>query len=273
MTNKNIFELHLLESRQTRARKLGFVEYADNFAIEQAAERLLDIKKKFKISAIVGGKAKYWSEKLQIDPTTLIPDGDNLNLQDESFDLVINALSLHWYNDPVGNLIQVRNALKPDGLMLAFLWGGDTLKELRLAFQDAELKNENGISPRVAPMVELKSAGDLLVRAGFALSVADKIDLTVTYNNPLELLYDLRRMGETNIMVERRKTFLKRSTLNKCLEIYSKNYPDENERNRIKATFQLFCLTGWAPSENQQKPLKRGSAEKKFSEVLKSYEL
>ena len=122
-------------------------------------------------------------------------------------------------------------------------------------------------------MVELKSAGDLLVRAGFALSVADKIDLTVTYNNPLELLYDLRRMGETNIMVERRKTFLKRSTLSKFMEIYTKNYPDENERNRIKATFQLFCLTGWAPSENQQKPLKPGSAEKKFSEVLKSYEL
>ena len=270
---KNIFSLELLQMRQERARKIGFVDYLDKFVMDQITERLAEINRKFKSPAIIGGKANFWADYLGIPNAKLISDRENLDLGYETHDLVIHALSLHWHNDPVGQLIQVRNALKPDGLMLAFLCGGNTLGELRTAFQKAEISNEDGMSPRVAPMVELKKAGDLLVRAGFALNVADSLDLIVSYDSPLELLYDLRRMGETNIMVERRRKFLNRKTFQKCMDIYAQDFNDEGDTKRIKATFQIFCLTGWRPAENQQKPLKPGSAQKNFSEVLKPYEL
>ena len=156
--------------------------------------------------------------------------------------------------------------------MLAFFMGGETLRELRKSFEAAEIKIENGISPRVAPMIEIRDAGNLLVRAGFALSVADRTDLVVSYGSPIDLFYDLRRMGETSIMVDRKKSFLKSSILNECLKIYKKKFTIP-EKNQVMATFQILCLTGWAPADNQQKPLKPGSASHHFSEVLGTFKL
>ena len=270
---RKIFDLRALTIHQKRSRLLGPVNFVDKFAIDQALERLSEIKRSFELSAIVGGKGSFWAKNLDFNNAILIKNDNRLNFNDQKFDLIIHALSLHWFDDPVGQLIQVRQALRPDGLMLAFFFGGQTLYELRAAFEQAELKEENGISPRVASMIEIRDAGDLLVRAGFALSVADKTDLEVSYIAPINLLHDLRRMGETNIMIDRRRTFLKRGTLNRFLEIYSTQYKSKKKEGGVKATFQLFCLTGWAPSKNQQKPLQPGSATHNFSDVLRTYKL
>ena len=274
MSNKRkIFDIEALKLRKKRSRFLGPVEFLDEFAVDQALEKLSDIKRIFKSPLIIGEKTSIWAKKLALNNLSLINDANHLNFNDKKFDLIIHALSLHRHNDPVGQLIQVRQALKPDGLMLAFFFGGETLRELRVAFEKAELETEDGISPRVAPMIEIRDAGDLLVRAGFALSVADKTDLEVIYKTPINLLHDLRRMGETNIMVHRRKNFLKRATLDKFIEIYSNQYGSQKKKIGVEATFQLFCLTGWAPSENQQKPLRRGSATHNFSDILGTYKL
>ena len=270
---RKIFDMAALRMHQRRAKLLGPIEFVDEFAIDQVYERLSDIKRTFKCPAIIGQKTSFWAKKLGLNNAILINDDDHLNFDDKKFDLIIHALSLHWHDDPVGQLIQVRQALVPDGLMLVIFFGGKTLHELRTAFEQAELKTENGISPRVAPMIELRDAGDLLVRAGFALSVADSTDLEVIYNTPIKLLHDLRGMGETNIMFDRRKNFLKRSTLKIFFEIYSTQLNKKKKEGGVKATFQIFCLTGWSPSENQQKPLKRGSATHNFSDVLGTYKL
>ena len=273
LNNKKIFDKKALKIHKVRSSFLEPADFVDEFAIDQASERLLDINRAFKYPSIVGGNASFWAKSLGLNNALLINDDNHLNFNNKKFDLIIHALSLHWHDDPVGQLIQVRQALKPDGLMLALFFGGDTLHELRAAFEEAELTMENGISPRVAPMIEIRDAGNLLVRSGFALSVADKTDLEVIYGTPLNLLHDLRRMGETNIMINRRKNFLKRGTLNRLFEIYSNKFKSSKENRGVKATFQLICLTGWAPSANQQKPSRRGSATHSFSEVLSTYKL
>ena len=261
-----------LEMKQKRAQKLGYVNFVDEFTINFASEILSDINRRFNQIAIIGREAKIWGKGLGLKDVVSIDATDELNFNNKKFDLVIHALSLHRCNDPIGQLIQVRQALKVDGLMLAFFMGGNTLQELRESFEAAEIRVESGISPRVAPMIEIRDAGNLLVRAGFALSVADRTDLIISYGSPIDLFYDLRRMGETSIMVDRQKSFLRRDTLNECLEIYSENFAIP-KKNQVKATFQLLCLTGWAPADHQQKPLKPGSASHHFSEVLGTFKL
>ena len=264
--------MQALKIKQARASKLGPIDFVDNFAIAYAVDALSDIKRSFKNIGIVGNKARLWSEGLGNKNVILINESDSLNFNGEKFDLLIHALSLHRCNDPVGQLIQARNALQPDGLLLALFLGDETLSELRASFEAAEIQVDNGVSPRVAPMIGIRDAGNLLVRSGFALNVADKTDLQVSYKSPIDLLYDLRGMAETSIMVARQKSFLKRRTFNKMLEIYSNEYK-MLKGNGVKATFQLLCLTGWAPAINQQQPLKPGSATHQFSEVLDTYKL
>ena len=271
-TDRKIFSMDTLEMKQKRAQKLGYVNFVDEFTINFASEILSDINRRFNQIAIIGREAKIWGKGLGLKDVVSIDATDELNFNNKKFDLVIHALSLHRCNDPIGQLIQVRQALKVDGLMLAFFMGGNTLQELRESFEAAEIRVESGISPRVAPMIEIRDAGNLLVRAGFALSVADRTDLIISYGSPIDLFYDLRRMGETSIMVDRQKSFLRRDTLNECLEIYSKNFAIP-KKNQVKATFQLLCLTGWAPADHQQKPLKPGSASHHFSEVLGTFKL
>ncbi len=271
-TSRKLFDVNVMKMKHQRAKKLGSVDFIDIFVINHALEILSDINREFNVSAVIGKKAEFWARGLKLEKATLLKSSDTLDFKNETFDLIIHAFSLHCCNDPVGQLIQVRKALKPDGLMLAFCFGGESLRELRDSFETAEIMIENGISPRVSPMIKIKDAGDLLVRAGFSLSVADKTDLEINYKLPINLIYDLRGMGETNSMVNREKKFLKRIIYEKFLEIYAKKYKVE-DGNKVKATFQVLCLTGWAPAPTQQKPLKPGSATHHFSTVLNTYKL
>lgn len=200
----------------------------------------------------------------------LVADEECLPFAAASLDLVVSNLSLHWVNDLPGTLIQVRQALRPDGLFLASMLGGETLVELRRCLMDAELEEEGGAGPRVSPFVDVRDAGMLLQRAGFALPVADADTITVTYADAFRLMRDLRGMGETNAVRERRRSFTRRATLLRAAALYQERYggPD----GRVPATFQIVTLTGWAPHESQQKPLRPGSAAFRLAEALGSVE-
>lgn len=199
-----------------------------------------------------------------------MPDDERLDLAPGAFDLVIHGLCLHWANDPVGQLIQARRALVPDGLLLAVLLGGQTLAELRAAFAQAETEISGGLSPRVAPMADIRDLGGLLQRAGLALPVADGRPIDVSYATPLHLMRDLRAMGETNVLRDRLRRPLSRTLLARTCEIYAGAYGRED--GRVRATFELVFLTGWAPAENQPKPLRPGSAVSRLSDALEAAE-
>lgn len=184
-----------------------------------------------------------------------------------AIDAFASVLTLHALNDLPGALAQIRHALRPDGLFIAALFGGDTLVELRKSFADAELEIDGGVSPRVFPFADLRDAGALLQRAGFALPVADSEKLVVHYESPIRLLHDLRHMAESNVLFDRRRTFLRRSVLFRTLEIYAANYADST--GRVRATFEVLYLTGWAPHESQQKPLQPGSGKVSLADILK----
>ncbi len=241
------------------------VWFLHDMAIAEVSERLKDVNRTFTDPVIVGWKAEYWADKLNID-ARCIPDTDILDLPEGKADLIIHALCLHTANDPVGQLIQMRRGLRPDGLMIAALFAGETLQELRAAFTEGEACNEGGISPRVAPMAEIRALGGLLQRAGLALPVADTLRIDTSYKSPLHLMRELRAMGETNNMSERRKTGLRRATLTATLDSYQKN--NSQDGNRIAATFELAFLTGWHPSDNQQKPLRPGSGQISLADAL-----
>lgn len=200
----------------------------------------------------------------------LVADEEVLPFAAASFDLVISLLNLHWVNDLPGALLQIRRALKPDGLFLAALFGGETLKELRRSLAEAEIAAEGGLSPRVSPFADVRDAGNLLQRAGFALPVADVETLTVSYADPFALLADLRGMGETNAVLERRKTASRRATLFRAVELYEQFYGNEG---RVPATFQVVFLTAWAPDASQPKPVKPGSAVARLAEALEAEEI
>ena len=198
-------------------------------------------------------------------------DEEALPFRAASLGLVVSALALHFVNDLPGTLIQIRRALKPDGLFLAAMLGGDTLTELRQAFAEAEAEMEGGMSPRVAPFPDLRDLGALLQRAGFALPVSDVDRLTVRYGSVFSLMHDLRRMGATNALTERRRIPLRRKTLMQMAEIYARRFADAD--GRLRATFEIVWLSGWAPDESQQKPLPPGSAKMRLADALGTTEI
>ena len=189
-----------------------------------------------------------------------------LPIEPASLELVVSALALQFVNDLPGLLAQIRHALKPDGLFLAAIIGGDTLTELRQSFAAAEAEIEGGVSPRVIPFVDVRDAGSLLQRAGFALPVTDVDRITVRYDNAFALMQDLRRMGATNILVERSKKPTRRATMLRMVEIYSERFADPD--GRIRATFDIVWMSGWTPHESQQKPLKPGSAKMSLADAV-----
>jgi SAM-dependent methyltransferase len=205
------------------------------------------------------------------DGLRVTADEEALPFAERSLDLVVSALALQFVNDLPGALIQIRRALKPDGLLLAALIGGDSLTELRSAFAAAESEVEGGISPRVAPFADIRELGGLLQRAGFALPVVDSERVAVRYDSALALMRDLRRMGATNILHERLRTPLKRSTLERVMAIYADRFADAD--GRVRATFEIIWLSGWVPHESQQKPLKPGSAAQRLADALGTIEL
>lgn len=196
-----------------------------------------------------------------------LSDQETLPLQPESLDLVVSALAFQFVNDLPGVLAQIRRALKPDGLLLAAMIGGDTLTELRQSFAAAEVELEGGVSPRVAPSADLRDIGALLQRAGFALPVTDVDRVVVRYDSAFALMHDLRSMGATNILVERRRMPTRRATMLRMAQVYAERFADPD--GRIRATFDVIWLSGWAPHESQQQPLRPGSAKASLAEAVR----
>ena len=255
-----------LARHRARARTLaaGPALFLHDAVLDEIQERLSEVNKALISPAIVSGWPEVWSGG-GFD-ATVCTDADLLALQPQAHDLVIDALTLHWANDPVGRLVQARRALRPDGLFVAALFGGQTLHELRASLAEAEARVSGGLSPRVAPMAEIRDLGALLQRAGFTLPVADCINLTVSYESPWHLMRDLRAMGETNALANRLRRPTGRAVLNEAARIYAENFPHGD--GRITATFEIILLTGWAPDESQQKPLRPGSAAQRLADAL-----
>ncbi|MCL3881607.1 methyltransferase domain-containing protein [Marivita sp. GX14005] len=227
-------------------------------------DRLSLVNKSFRDAAIVTPFAEVWRDAFPA--AKIIPDAEMLDLDEAAHDLVIHAMALHWANDPVGQLIQCRRALIPDGLLLAASFGGQTLHELRAAMGQAEIEITGGLSPRVAPMAEIRDLGALLQRAGLALPVADSAVLTASYPSALHLMRDLRAMGEANALSARLRAPTRRGVLLRAAELYAEAYGDAG--GRVPATFELITLTGWAPDASQPQPLRPGSAAARLADAL-----
>jgi SAM-dependent methyltransferase len=285
-----LFDQLLLRTRLKRALKKG----AADFLLERVADdfelRLQALARSFDTVADIGTFGPHAALKLVasqrfkqiirqaplaevlgtgawqniIGETSLVP------FAPQSLDAVISLLAFQWIDDLPGLLIQIKRALKADGLLIACLLGGQTLHELRESFARAEIECEGGLSPRVSPFADLRDIGALMQRAGFALPVVDTETITVRYQTPLALFADLRAMGGTNALIERRKTPLRRKTLLRALEIYAENYSDAD--GRIRATFECLWVSGWTPHESQQKPLQPGSAKARLADALNTKE-
>ncbi len=196
----------------------------------------------------------------------LVVDEERLPFALESIDLVVSTLSLHWTNDLVGALVQIRRILKPDGLFIGAFLGGATLTELRQCLMAAEAEISGGAALRVSPFADAIDGAGLLQRAGFALPVSDVDRVTVRYTHPLSLLRDLRAMGETNVLLERSRRPLPRAVLFRALELYQQRFSGLD--GKVSATFEIVTVTGWAPHESQQKPLRPGSARTRLADAL-----
>jgi SAM-dependent methyltransferase len=255
LTDRTALALH-------RARASAFFLHEE--VVAEVQERREEVNKTFTAPVVVTGFPALWPSF----PT--VADDDTLTLQPAAHDLVIHALALHWANDPVGQLVQCRRALQPDGLFLGLMFGGQTLHELRACLAEAEAELTGGLSPRVLPMGEIRDLGGLLGRAGFALPVADSFTKTVLYTDALHLMRDLRAMGEGNALAARLRRPTRRSVLLRAADIYHHRFATPD--GRIPATFEIICLTGWAPHDSQQKPLRPGSAAARLADALNAAE-
>ena len=268
-----LFDRALLQARQRRAQKLGAAEFLLDRVAEDLEERLHAVLREFSDIADVwtpgdGLRALARARFKTFTHLTLEQSQhETLYFQPASLDLAVSALAFQFVNDLPGVLSQIRRALRPDGLLMAATIGGDTLTELRQSFAAAEAECEGGVSPRVAPFADLRDVGSLLQRAGFALPVTDLDHIVVRYDNAFALMADLRRMGATNILLERRRTPTRRTTLLRMAQIYSERFADPD--GRIRATYDVIWLSGWAPHESQPKPLKPGSATASLENAVK----
>ena len=287
MSSPVIFDRQLLRQRRRRAQALGPEDFLLARGAEDFADRLASVTRRFNLAVDLGTPGDAVRQVLDasgkvetvvvVDPLsaatspTVAADEEALPFRDASLDLVVSALALHLVNDLPGTLIQIRRALKPDGLFMAAMLGGETLTELRQAFAEAETEVDGGVSPRVAPFPDLRDLGALLQRAGFALPVADVERVTVRYSTVFSLMNDLRRMGATNALAARRRVPLKRKTLLRMVEIYGQRFADTD--GRLRATFDIIWLSGWAPDASQQKPLAPGSAKMRLADALGTQEI
>ncbi|MFT6676625.1 MAG: SAM-dependent methyltransferase [Sulfitobacter sp.] len=260
--NPALTDLSALHLHRARATQDGM--FLHETAADEIEDRLQLVNKPFSNKALVSGFSDFWSKRLP--DMTITADRDVLALEAGSCDLVVHAMGLHWANDPVGQIIQCRRALRPDGLFLSAAFGGQTLHELRACLGQAEAQVTGGMSPRIAPMGELRDMGALLQRAGFALPVADNLALQVEYKDAWHLMRDLRAMGETNALTGRLRRATGRRVLETAADLYQEHFPSGN--GGITATFELIFLTGWAPDESQPKPLRPGSAQQRLAEAL-----
>jgi SAM-dependent methyltransferase len=290
-----LFDRSLLRARRVRAGKLGGSHFLLDRVAQEMSDRLATVRRRFECAVDLGtptdavrrtvvasGKVgSVIAADPLVDTATRLrcagsefvvaADEEALPFREAALDLVVSALVLQFVNDLPGTLVQIRRALKPDGLLLAALAGGDTLTELRQAFAAAEAEVEHGISPRIIPFADVRDLGMLLQRAGFALPVTDVDRFTVRYGSPLALMHDLRRMGAANPLVERSRRPLRRGTLGRMTDIYVERFADSD--GRVRATFEIVWLSGWAPHESQQKPLAPGSARRRLADALGTKEI
>ncbi len=274
-----IFDRPLLRRRQFRAARSGAEKFLLERATEELFERLGTIARTFSRAALIEtpnaediGKQLRANGKVEaVDTLTIDGSTEAVAGNPGTYDLAISLLSMQWLNDLPGVLSQTKRLLKPDGLLLAAMMGGDTLTELRDALASAESEREGGISPRVSPFVEVRTLGGLLQRASLALPVTDIDRFTVRYADAFALMRDLRRMGATNALHERSRKPLRRATLLRAAEIYRERYAGAD--GRVRATFEILWLSGWAPHESQQQPLKPGSAKARLADALRAIEV
>lgn len=234
--------------------------FLHRLALSDIQERLNEVNRTFTSPVVVSGHPEIWSALAPV-----VADDDILALDPAGHDLVIHSMSLHWANDPLGQLVQCRRALRPDGLLIAVFPGGRTLHELRSCLAEGESLATGGLAPRVLPMGEIRDLGALMQRAGFALPVADSLTQTVQYRDFGRLVADLRAMGETNALAARPRRFTRRAVLAAAVEIYQGLATAEGH---LPATFELVFLTGWAPHDSQQQPLRPGSARQRLADAL-----
>ncbi|MCK0141337.1 SAM-dependent methyltransferase [Aliiroseovarius sp. F20344] len=261
-TPQKLTDRRQLVQNRRRARAEGM--FLQELAADEVKDRLTEVNRTFTKPAIVTGFPQVWSE---IFPDALIvPDDEILSLEPGVHDLVIHGLSLHWANDPVGQIIQSRRALINDGMFMGVMFGGQTLSELRAVMSEVEVARTGGLSPRVLPMGEIRDLGALLQRAGLALPVADSAVRQVTYADAFALMRDLRLMGERNALDQRQITPQSRALFRDVCDRYAEHFPTED--GRITASFEMIFLTGWAPDESQQKPLRPGSASARLADAL-----
>ena len=269
-----------MRRRFERALREGYADFLVARAAEDLHQRLGVVLRDFPLAVDIATPTTAAAEVLRRDPRigsvvrlahvaepgAILGDEERLPFGGERFDLAVSLLSLQAVNDLPGTLIQIRRSLKPDGLFMGCLLGGSTLTELRQAFTQAEAEVEGGASPRIAPFADVRDVGGLLQRAGFALPVADGEIVRVRYRDPFGLMRDLRAMGLTNSLIDRRRMPLRRATLMRAAAIYAERFADPD--GRIPATFEMVWLSGWAPHESQQKPLRPGSAKMRLAEAL-----
>ncbi len=288
-----VFDRRLFQNRRDRAaRTTGEFDFLFLEAAERLVDRLRDLRRDFDTVVDLGARngilTDLWPETprcaalIHTDLSTVMAlqaskrgpavacDEEALPFAASSLDAVLSCLSMHWINDLPGTLVQIRRALRPDGLLMASLLGGTTLSELRDVLTLAEHEITGGVSPHVSPFANLPDLGGLLQRAGFALPVVDSACLTVTYADMFRLIADLRGMGETNVLTARRKEPLRRSVIMRAAELYQERFAGPN--GRIPATFEILTMTGWAPDPSQQQPLRPGSAQARLSDALGTVE-
>lgn len=286
-----LFDRDLHRRRLDRAaRGFSAADFLKRRAADDIVDRLGAVQRRFPLAVDLGARSGVFAHALaaqadvaekidavietDLSPTMLAGrpglrlalDEERLPFADASLDLAVSTLALHWTNDLVGALIQVRRALKPDGLFIGAILGGATLTELRQVLLQAESELAPGVGPRISPFADAYDGAALLQRAGFALPVSDVDRVTVRYAHPLKLLADLRAMGETNVLVERPRAGLTRAILARAFALYAERFAEAD--GRIRATFEIITLTGWAPHPDQQQPLKPGSAKMRLADAL-----
>jgi SAM-dependent methyltransferase len=286
-----IFDRTLLRVRQRRAVSLEPATFLLDRVADDLADRLAAVLRRFDLALDLGTPGDAVRRALPrlgsvggmvaagavpeargaAGASFVVADEEALPFGDGSFDLVVSALSLQFVNDLPGTLVQIRRALKPDGLFVGALIGGETLTELRQSFAAAESEIEGGVSPRVAPFADLRDLGALLQRAGFALPVTDVDRVTARYDSVFALMHDLRRMGAANALIDRRRMPLKRATLMRMAELYAERFADAD--GRVRATFEIVWLSGWVPHPSQQQPLRPGSAKTRLADALGTQEI
>jgi SAM-dependent methyltransferase len=270
--DRNAYRLRRVRNAFPDSDQFLLTESAEQIAARVAAinrrfSSALDLSSRKRSFEILRESASRWTRTGFSEDSDIVADEETLPVTDASFDLITSVLSLHAVNDLPGTLVQIRRALKPDGVFIASLFGGDSLRELKLSFAAAEAGLLGGASPRVAPFADVRDLGGLLQRAGFALPVADAERTIVHYREPMRLFVDLRAIGETNVLAQRRPNFVSRRLLAEAVAEYRRQFGDD--LGRVPAIFDIIYLIGWAPHESQQKPLRPGSGRVRLADVLK----